>query len=124
MLNLNNIMIGTSDSKALAEFYGQVLGRPADLTESDQWYTWKTGENMSLSIGPHSEVTGQTKEPQRIILNFETAQVKEEFDRIKAAGATVVKEPYEMQGAWIATFADPDGNYLQLMTPWDPNESK
>lgn len=124
MLNLNNIMIGTPDSKVLAEFYGKVLGRPADLNEGDQWYTWKTGENMSVSIGPHSEVTGQAKEPQRIILNFETAQVKEEFDRIKAAGATVVKEPYEMQGAWIATFADPDGNYLQLMTPWDPNESK
>ena len=117
-------MIGSPDPKALAEFYSKVLGRPADLNEGDQWYTWKTGENMSLSIGPHSEVTGGAKEPQRIIFNFETTQVKEEFDRIKAAGAAVVKEPYEMQGAWIATFADPDGNYLQLMTPWEPGESK
>lgn len=119
MLTLNNLMIGTPDSKKLGEFYETVIGRPADLKEGDQWYTWKTGENTSFSIGPHSEVTGQTKEPQRLILNFETTQVKEEFDRIKEAGATVVKEPYEMQGAWIATFADPDGNYLQLMTPWE-----
>ena len=54
-----------------------------------------------------------------MILNFETKEVKEEFERIKETGATVIKEPYEMQGAWIATFADPDGNYFQLMTPWE-----
>ena len=40
----------------------------------------------------------------------------------KNTGANVVKELYEMegmQGMWIATFADPDGNYFQLMTPWE-----
>jgi predicted enzyme related to lactoylglutathione lyase len=25
----------------------------------------------------------------------------------------------ENTGGWIATFADPDGNYFQLMTPWE-----
>jgi hypothetical protein len=24
-------------------------------------------------------------------------------------------------GTWIATVADPDANYLQLVTPFDPN---
>ncbi len=38
---------------------------------------------------------------------------------MKAAGAVVIKEPYEMQGMWIATLADPDGNYFQLMSPWE-----
>jgi predicted enzyme related to lactoylglutathione lyase len=36
---------------------------------------------------------------------------------MKAAGAVVIKEPYDMQGGWIATLADPDGNYFQLVTP-------
>ena len=54
-----------------------------------------------------------------MILNFETKDVREEFDRIKGAGATVIKEPYELQGMWIATLADPDGNYFQLMSPWE-----
>ena len=49
--------------------------------------------------------------------NFETAQVKEEYERIAAAGATVIREPYEMEGGWIATLADPEGNYFQLVTP-------
>jgi predicted enzyme related to lactoylglutathione lyase len=53
-----------------------------------------------------------------IILWFlETTTVKEEFERMKAAGAQAIREPYEMGGGWIATLADPDGNYFQLVTP-------
>lgn len=122
MLNFNSVMIGTADPKKLGEFYEKVIGRPADMF--DGFYSWKIGDSW-LGIGPHSEVTGMSKEPQRIILNMETTEVQEEFDRIKeASGATVVKEPYEMQGAWIATFADPDGNYFQLMSPWEPDSAK
>jgi predicted enzyme related to lactoylglutathione lyase len=71
-------------------------------------------------VGSHSELKGSATEPQRVLLNFETPNVKQEFDRIKAVGATVAKEPYEIGGGWIATFADPDGNYFQLMTPMAP----
>ena len=65
----------------------------------------------------HSEMVGKNKDPGRIMLNFETQQVKEEFERVKALGATVIKEPYEMGGGKLATLADPDGNYFQLVTP-------
>lgn len=117
MLNLNNIMIGTSDSKKLAAFYERVIGKKAEM-EDGGWYGWSIGKCF-LSIGNHSEVKGKASEPQRMILNFETAEVKEEFERIKKLGATVIKEPYELSGAWIATLADPDGNFFQLMTPWE-----
>lgn len=110
-------MIGTHQPKEMAEFYEKVLGKSADMVDGN-WHGWSAGKTY-LSIGEHSEVQGKAKEPQRVILNFETKEVKEEFERIKSAGATVVKEPYEMGGGWIATFADPDGNYFQLMTPWE-----
>ena len=45
--------------------------------------------------------------------------MKEEYARMVKAGAKVIKEPYEMGGMWIATLADPDGNYFQLMSPWE-----
>lgn len=79
---------------------------------------WQGG-NCSLSVGEHSEVKGQAKEPSRIMLNLETKQVKEEFERLKNAKATIIKEPYELGGGWIATLADPDGNFIQLVTPWE-----
>lgn len=108
-------MVGTAKQEELAGFYEKVLGKPS-WTDKD-WSGWQIGQ-MYFVIGEHSEVKGKAKEPQRIIINFETEKVKEEFERIKSLGAEVVKEPYEMQGAWIATFADPDGNYFQLMSPW------
>ena len=44
---------------------------------------------------------------------------------MKAAGAIVVREPYEFDAdgqvstASIATLADPDGNYFQLTSPME-----
>jgi predicted enzyme related to lactoylglutathione lyase len=118
MLNLNSIMVGTMQPKVLADFYEKVFERPADWNEGN-WYGWQVGD-CHLNIGEHSEIKGTAKEPQRLMLNLETKQVKEEFERIKKTGAQIVKEPYEMDhGFWIATFADPDGNYFQLMSPWE-----
>jgi predicted enzyme related to lactoylglutathione lyase len=120
-LNFNNVMIGSAQPEVMGEFYTKVLDRPSDMKE-EGWYGWHLGAAW-LSIGGHSDVKGQAEEPQRVMLNFETKEVKEEFERIKGAGATVVKEPYEIQGMWIATFADPDGNYFQLMSPWEEGQA-
>jgi predicted enzyme related to lactoylglutathione lyase len=54
-----------------------------------------------------------------MMLNFETTQVQEEFERIKALGGMVVRAPYKIGEGWIATLADPDGNYFQLMNPME-----
>ena len=116
-LNFNNVMIGSAQPEVLGDFYTRVFDRPADMKEGG-YYGWQVGAAW-LSIGEHSEVKDRAKEPQRVIVNFETKEVKEEFARLREAGATVVKEPYELEGMWIATFADPDGNYFQLMSPWE-----
>lgn len=117
MLNLNSIMIGSMQVQVLADFYQKVFGKPADMIEGG-WHGWSVGSTF-FSVGEHSQMNGASKDPGRIMFNFETKEVKEEFARIKELGAKVVAEPYEMGGAWIATLADPDGNYFQLMTPWE-----
>lgn len=118
-LNFNSILIGTAQPAALVEFYTKVFGRPADM--SDGGYSgWQVG-NCFLTIGEHSEVKGQAKEPARIILNFETKTVQAEFARLQQLGVKVIQEPYGMgdENGWIATLADPDGNFIQLMTPFE-----
>jgi len=117
MLNLNSVMIGTKQSKALATFYEKVIGKPADMIDSENgFFGWQVGSGF-MSVLEHSEMGGNTKDPGRVMLNFETTQVKEEFERIKALGGVVIRAPYEMGGGWIATLADPDGNYFQLVSP-------
>lgn len=118
MLNLKSVMVGSSQVRLMAEFYEKVFARPADMVEEDTEYGWRVG-NAFFLVGSHSEMNGFTQEPGRIMCNFETEQVQEEFERIKATGAKVIAAPYEMAGLTIATFADPDGNYFQLMTPFE-----
>ena len=117
MLNLNSVMIGTKQPQVLAAFYEKVLGKPADMVDSENgFWGWQVGSAF-MSVLEHSEMGGNTKDPGRVMINFETEQVKEEFERIKSIGATAVKESYDMGGGWIATLADPDGNYFQLINP-------
>jgi predicted enzyme related to lactoylglutathione lyase len=118
MLNFNSVLIGSAQPKVLAEFYERVFAKAPDFSDGD-FSGWQIGTAF-LTVGSHSDLKGPAKEPARILLNFETTDVKSEFERIKSVGATVIKEPDEIGGGWIATFADPDGNYFQLMTPMAP----
>jgi len=119
-VDFNNILIGSDQPERLVEYYTKLLGPP---TMSDGGYTgWMIGRGF-VAIGPHSEVHGKNAQPGRIIWNIETADVKEVFARFVAAGAIIVREPYSFEGfpdSWIATLADPDDNYFQLMTPMGP----
>jgi predicted enzyme related to lactoylglutathione lyase len=117
MLNLNSIMIGTKQLKTLTAFYEKVIGRPPDMADSENGFVgWQVGTAF-FSVLEHSEMGGKAKDPGRLMFNFETAEINEEFERIQAIGAAVIREPYDVGGGSIATLADPDGNYFQLMTP-------
>jgi predicted enzyme related to lactoylglutathione lyase len=117
-VTFSSVMIGSEHPETLGEFYTGVFNRPADMKEGG-WYGWWFGGAAGVTIGGHSEVKGAAAEPQRVILNLSTSDVQGEFDRIKATGATVIREPYQLEGMWVATLADPDGNYFQLTTPWE-----
>jgi predicted enzyme related to lactoylglutathione lyase len=121
-MDFNSILIGSEAPERLAEYYTRLFGEPA---MSDGGYTgWQIGRGW-VTVGPHDEVHGRNAAPGRIIWNIETADVQAEFSRMKEAGAIVVREPYsfdEYPDAFIATLADPDDNYFQLMSPMGPTE--
>jgi predicted enzyme related to lactoylglutathione lyase len=116
-VNFNSILIGSEDPGRLVDYYTKLLGEP---TMSDGGYTgWSIGSGF-MSVGPHDQVKGRNEQPGRLLWNIETPDVKAEFDRMKAAGAIVVREPYSFEDypdSWVATLADPDDNYFQLMSP-------
>lgn len=120
-MNFNSILIGSADPERLVDYYTKVFGAP---TASDGGYTgWQFGGSF-VFVGAHSEVVGKNAHPGRLIWNLETPDVATEFARMQAAGAIVVREPYSFEGypdSWIATLADPDDNYFQLMTPMAPD---
>jgi predicted enzyme related to lactoylglutathione lyase len=130
MLNLSSINIGTMQFDVMAKFYREVIGKEPEMSEG-KVMGWLVGSTF-LSVMEHSEAEGKTKEGPRVMFNFDSDDVKGEFERVsKVEGITVVKEPYGMTSKgeiveegddiyWISTLADPDGNYFQIVSPWKP----
>jgi predicted enzyme related to lactoylglutathione lyase len=119
-MNLNSILIGSEDPGPLRDYYAALFGEPS--WEGGGYVGWQIGSG-GVTIGPHDQVKGKNSHPGRVIWNIESPDVIGDFDRFKAAGAIVVREPYhpgEAPEAWIATFADPDDNYFQLVSPMEP----
>jgi len=116
-VNLNSILIGSSDPERLKAYYTRLFGEPG--WNQGGFSGWQIGSGF-ITVGLHDQVTGSNAQPGRLIWNIESPDVKGDFERLKAAGATVVQEPYqpgEAPDAWIATFSDPDDNYFQLLSP-------
>lgn len=122
-MNFNSLLIGSEDPQRLTDYYSKLFGKP--IFDDGGYTGWQIGSGW-ITIGPHDEVTGRNAQPGRLIWNIETPDVRGEFERLKAAGATVVREPYNPsepadEGGLIATLSDPDGNYFQLMSPMGPS---
>jgi predicted enzyme related to lactoylglutathione lyase len=116
-MNLNSILIGSEDPQRLTEYYTRLFGKPT--MEGGDFNSWQIGSGW-MSVGPHDQVKGKNAHPGRLIWNIETPDVKAEFERLRSAGASVVREPYEAGGGTemlITTFSDPDDNYFQLVSP-------
>ena len=116
-MDFNSILIGSDDSARLVDYYTKIFGPPS-MADGD--YTgWLIGSGF-VTIGPHSDVHGRNVAPGRLIWNIETSDVAGEFERLQATGAIVVAKPYAFEdapGSLIATLADPDDNYFQLVSP-------
>ncbi len=89
-MNLNSILIGSEDPQRLVDFYTSLFGAPG--WDGGGYTGWAIGSGW-ITVGPHDQVKGRNAQPGRLIWNIETADVKGEFERLKAAGATVVAGP-------------------------------
>ena len=70
----------------------------------------------ALLVDAHSEVKGQARESQRVLITFTVDDAVEEQKRLEGEGVRFVRlatrEPW---GGLVATFMDLDGNYCQLV---------
>lgn len=123
MLNFNSILVFSENPEDLANFYEKVFDKKPEM-KMEGYTGFQIGVGW-ITIGPHDKVKGKSANPERIMFNLETKDVKAEFARIKdIEGVEIIAEPYgdeekpmEEGGGLVATFADPDGNFFQLMPP-------
>jgi hypothetical protein len=96
VVNLNSVPIGSEDADRLADHCTKLFGEP-DWHEGG-FTGWRLGSGW-LMVGAHDQVHGRNREPGRLIFDIESADMSGDQARLRAAGATVVREPYRADEA-------------------------
>jgi len=98
----------------MVRFYRDTLGlAPRSVKPDFINFDWS---GVRLSVGVHDRVRGASRESLRIMINLTVGDIRAAHERLTRAGVVFSRAPaQEDWGGWVATFADPDGNILQLM---------
>ena len=113
LTGIAGVLIATADLGPMLRFYRDVLGLRT-RSERDKYVNFEWGE-FRLTIALHSDIHGSSRDPMRMMLNFSVDDIHATHERLRAAGVEFSRPPEQEEwGGWVATFADPDGNTLQL----------
>jgi predicted enzyme related to lactoylglutathione lyase len=112
---LAGVLIWTERDRfeAMAGFYRDQLGLGPRTSKPDFIsFDWA---GVRLSVSVHDRVRGTSGDPHRIMLNLAVDDIDAVHARLSAAGVVFSRPPErEDWGGRVATFADPDGNLIQL----------
>lgn len=101
--------------KKLLPFYRDVLGLKVTVDTPEFVVFGETGGPV-VTLGTHSDVKGDNPDPARHMVGLATDDVQGEFERLKSRGVEfLTAEPEKFPQVTVATFKDPEGNYLQLL---------
>lgn len=107
------VNVNSADPARLTAFYRDVVRLPPDPNVGDSGFSVA---GVTFVIDGHSEISGNTKEPPRVLINFMVDDVAAEEARLTAQGVTCIRsQGREFWGGIISTFVDPDGNYFQVI---------
>ena len=104
-----SLLVGSSQAAALKDWYRQAFG----VSENDMGAFDFGG--VQLFIEEHSEISGPTKEPARVIINLNVDDCRAIESQLKAAGVTWTRPVEQMDFGVIGTVDDPDGNLVQVI---------
>jgi predicted enzyme related to lactoylglutathione lyase len=110
------VLLHTEQPERLVAFYKDVVGLEPKFEVTPGAFNTGAASFVDLIVEPHSEVAGAAKEPQRVMLNFVVDDAVAEQRRLEAKGVAFVRPATDEPGVGLfATFADPDGNFCQLI---------
>lgn len=112
---MQGAIVWTEDIGRLLPFYRDKLGLKLQF-ENDEFVAFEGSGGPQLGLGKHSDVSGKSKDPFRMMLNLSVDDCTAEYERLKGLGVEFIREPSaEGDDLVMATLLDPDGNVIQLM---------
>jgi predicted enzyme related to lactoylglutathione lyase len=106
---IGSLLIGSSNVEQMKDWYRRAFG----VVENDMG-SFDFG-GVGIFIEEHSEVSGPTKEPARVIVNLNVDDARAVEAQVEAAGANWIRKVEQESFGLIGTVADPDGNYIQII---------
>jgi predicted enzyme related to lactoylglutathione lyase len=106
---IGSLLVGSSQVDAMKSWYERAFGVTANEMGAYQFGA------VQFFIEEHSDVSGPTKEPARVIINLDVDDCRAHEARLNELGANWVRKVEQMDFGLIGTVADPDGNYVQII---------
>jgi len=116
VLGLSGVLIWTEAERfpAMRSFYVDALGL-SPRSDRERFVNFDWGAQR-LTVSVHEGVSGSARDPLRLMINLDVDDIQAVAARLSANGIEFTRPPeQEPWGGWVATFADPDGNTLQLL---------
>jgi predicted enzyme related to lactoylglutathione lyase len=116
---IGSLLVGSSDVERMKQWYRDAFG----ISENDMG-AFELGP-VQLFIEEHSEVSGPTKEPARVIINLNVDDCRAIESHLNGLGVNWVRKVEQESFGLIGTLSDPDGNLIQVIQ-WgaDPESHK
>ena len=106
---IGSLLMGSSQVDDMKTWYKRAF----DASENDMG-AFEFGD-VQLFVEEHSDVSGPTKEPARVIVNLSVDDCRKMEAHLKDMGVKWVRPVEQMPFGLIGTVADPDGNYVQII---------
>jgi lactoylglutathione lyase len=107
---LDHVWFWTSDMDAAVRFYGETLGLPLRARYGSEWAELDAGP---IRLGLHGAVEGAVQHAGTVV--FRVPDLDAAKARLEDRGVAFDDHLGEVRGVGrYASFADPDGNSLQL----------
>jgi predicted enzyme related to lactoylglutathione lyase len=109
-------VIDCADPRALAEFYGELLGWEIDEGESEpDWVELAApqgGARLSFQCDPHFQppTWPAADRPQMMHLDLRVASLEQGHESALRAGATPLPQPADRVNSNFRVYADPEGH--------------
>lgn len=107
--SMGSVLVGSSNVDAMKDWYRRAFG-----AKENEMGAFELG-SVQFFVEEHSEVSGPTKEPARIVINLDVDDCRALEQHLEGLGSTWIRKVEQMPFGLIGTVADPDGNYVQII---------
>ncbi|MCS7207800.1 MAG: VOC family protein [Dehalococcoidia bacterium] len=113
--SIAGVILWTDNMEDMVRFYRDALGLKEHSRHKD-FVAFAVSPGVRLSVGRHSQVQGKARDPFRVMVNLQVADIHAVYEELRRRGVVFLRPPErEHWGGWVATLQDPDGNILQLL---------